>query len=858
MSWTSPLLLLALGLLPLLWWLMQLLPPAPQRIVFPALSLLPQQTQITAQNRLPWWLMALRVLLAACMILGLAGPSCRNTAVSTPALRQTIIVDTGWTAATRFAELRSLAAKAINQNSQSGSQIRLISTAASPAAQRLAASEWLSPALARQRLRTLEPMAWGGDRSAITALPALGDTTLISDGLDPASARTLIAWAKTAGRVRVMAASKQSPAQIRRVRMTTAGLQVDVAQAASAQPRSLIVTAHQRDGSRVSMATAVFAAGKTAATVLIPLAPGARVRIAQLRITGETSSGGVYLLDASKARPYVGLASREGDTPVPLRSADFYLQRALQTHADVTRGDMDALLARGINMLLLPDYLPEQPTQRARLEQWVASGGVLLLFAGPRSQSLSNPLLPVALRPTTRSISGAMRWGKPASLGPWPEASPFAGLPIPPDITISQQWLAEPGTATATQSWARLTDSTPLVSAQSRGRGMIILFHTSANAAWSTLVLSGLFEQMLVRLLPFAAAMNDAGAPEAIRYQLEEAMNGYGELHPASTSLSVTALRLQHAQKASAAMPPGLYAAAGRTAVLNTGGTIPDWISQYDGAQQVEANNTSAVLFDGRPWLLAIALLLLLLDGLITLFLKGLLRWPLVLAALLLPVTAANAAPDGAFDVQLCAVRGVADNDALAGLQNLGTALKRRTAIVPGNAALISLQQRDLGLCTMLYWPITDATPMLNAATAQRVQRYMAQGGLLLIDSGWSSQGTVTLRRVLAALPLPRLEPLSAGHVMAKSFYLLERAPGGFDFSSLWLEANTLGASGNTSDIIISQARLAAAWHSADPQTQERALRLGINAVIYALTGTYKADQVHAAGLLERMARPAK
>jgi hypothetical protein len=40
---------------------------------------------------------------------------------------------------------------------------------------------------------------------------------------------------------------------------------------------------------------------------------------------------------------------------------------------------------------------------------------------------------------------------------------------------------------------------------------------------------------------------------------------------------------------------------------------------------------------------------------------------------------------------------------------------------------------------------------------------------------------------------------------------------------------------------------------SGGDQQREMAVRFGINVVMYALTGNYKTDQVHAPALLERM-----
>ena len=48
---------------------------------------------------------------------------------------------------------------------------------------------------------------------------------------------------------------------------------------------------------------------------------------------------------------------------------------------------------------------------------------------------------------------------------------------------------------------AALTDGTPLVTRAPLGEGQVVLFHTTANAEWSNLALSGLFVEMLQRLV---------------------------------------------------------------------------------------------------------------------------------------------------------------------------------------------------------------------------------------------------------------------------------------------------------------------------------------------------------------------
>lgn len=97
-----------------------------------------------------------------------------------------------------------------------------------------------------------------------------------------------------------------------------------------------------------------------------------------------------------------------------------------------------------------------------------------------------------------------MTWGTPQKLAPFEQESPFRGLDIPADVTVSRQVLASPSADLGTHVWARLADGTPLVTHAELGKGEVILFHVSSTADWSNLPLSGLFVAMLQRLTEHA------------------------------------------------------------------------------------------------------------------------------------------------------------------------------------------------------------------------------------------------------------------------------------------------------------------------------------------------------------------
>ena len=126
------------------------------------------------------------------------------------------------------------------------------------------------------------------------------------------------------------------------------------------------------------------------------------------------------------------------------------------------------------------------------------------------------------------------------------------------------------------------------------------------------------------------------------------------------------------------------------------------------------------------------------------------------------------------------------------------------------------------------------------------------------------------MRRILSGMDVPPLEPVPEGHALTKSFYLLKDFPGRYEGGALWVETQDDPiASGfdNVSGLIIGTNDYAAAWASDEsggplyamvpgsPRQREFAFRVGINLVMYVLTGNYKTDQVHIPALLQRLGK---
>lgn len=140
-----------------------------------------------------------------------------------------------------------------------------------------------------------------------------------------------------------------------------------------------------------------------------------------------------------------------------------------------------------------------------------------------------------------------------------------------------------------------------------------MLVHTTANAEWSNLALSGLFVGMLDRMVQSArrSPAEPADPAEAAHWTAELVLDGFGRPREPEGLAPVPAP--DFAAGPGPLAPAGVYAAAERRAALNAG-TGPLVPAAWPGAT-VEAIGTAP----GTPlggWLLALAGMLLAADAL--------------------------------------------------------------------------------------------------------------------------------------------------------------------------------------------------------------------------------------------------
>lgn len=912
-AFTAPWLLLALAALPILWILLRAVPPAPIRRRFPGVALLlGLKDDDTVTDRTPWWLLLLRMLAVAAVIIGLAGPVLNprdqgDQVQSGPLL---IVLDASWASARDWPSKLALLDDMLSEAGRNARPVAILRlTEPQPVAFR-AAEDW------RSRLSGLAPQAWAPVPSMIerarAALPdGAFETRWMSDGLEHEGRASLLADLEARGAVTVY----ESPSPI--FALTPAMIEEGVVKltARRATPgaaRDVMVEAHGRDpqGSPRMLAQMPlsFEAGAMTATGDLSLPAEMRARLTRFEITSQNTAGAVTLTDDSLKRREVALiAGRENREGLELLSPLHYLEQALLPSADLLDGALLDILPANPDVIVLADVATVSQAEQDALLDWLDQGGLLLRFAGPRlaasdvSRTEESPLLPVRLRAGGRTVGGAMSWGEPKALAPFADDSPFAGLSVPGDVTVSAQVMAQPDPTLADRVIAQLTDGTPLVTRKRVGTGQVVLFHVTANAEWSSLPLSGLFVQMLERLaVSSAVTLPDMAQLQGTTWQPAQVLDGFGALQDAGTLPGIAGERLI-TDALGPDLQPGLYDGPDRRFALNVVGadtalTSVTWPARIPIEGLARAPETPL-----GGWLLALSLLLLMTDIAASLALSGRL-WParaaaLVLAALLLPAAPHGAQAQSAADKELAAASEVTlahvltgntrlDDTARAGLVGLSETLFFRTSVEPADPIGVDLEMDDLALYPLLYWPVTPDQPIPSQESYAKLNDYLRTGGMIVFDTrdanvagfGASSANGQMLQRLARPLDIPPLEPIPEDHVLTRTFYLLQDFPGRHSGRSVWVEAAPADAekvdgmpfrnlNDNVTPVVIGGNDWAAAWAMDDrgnalfpvgrgfagERQREMAYRFGVNLVMHVLTGNYKSDQVHVPALLDRL-----
>ncbi|TNF60535.1 MAG: LytTR family transcriptional regulator, partial [Rhodobacteraceae bacterium] len=343
-GFTAPWLLLGLIALPILWLILRAVPPAPIRRRFPGVALmLGLKDDESVSDRTPWWLLLLRMLAVAALILGLAGP------VLNPDERRDgdgpllILMDAGWAGASRWPDRIALVDAQLTEAGRAGRTVALVTLAQPEPPVFQAADVW------RSRLAGLSPQPWTGDEARVDALIAgLGDarfdTHWISDGLDHPGRDRLLAELQARGDVRAYQ-TDQPIFGLAPPRFEDGAIRLTALRPMAGAAREVTILAIGRDPAGtervLSSANATFDAGGLVAETALVLPAELRGRLSRFEVQGQRSAGATTLSDDSLRRREVALISaREDREGLELLSPLHYLEQALIPSAELLSGSL--------------------------------------------------------------------------------------------------------------------------------------------------------------------------------------------------------------------------------------------------------------------------------------------------------------------------------------------------------------------------------------------------------------------------------------------------------------------------------------------------------------------------------------
>lgn len=913
LNFVNPLILGALITLPLLWWLLRLTPPKAKRIVFGGAYFLAQiKSSEKTSKSIPLWLLILRMMIITLIILSFADPYFKN---SDPLIQKdnqneiAIIIDNSWASASNWNIIKNQARSLIKDASRENKKIIL-------ATPHNYTEDNLSLLLEDTALSTLEQF-----EPTLISIKQANYDTLLDDLSRLTENKALVSFYLNDG-----LSNKRENAFLETLSTNSLSLTIfdhnnvkDLAslhRASSQTSNEITLTtnsdikdftlSYMDDQQQLLYTQKIQIKGEQALNRITLDADSSLLRSTKLiSLTEQNHAGAKFWMRSNQIEKSIGLLqkkAKEKTDKLNYLNPYFYIEKALSPYHKVTKGNLGALSEKS-QILVLSDSTDINEEDLSDIYKWIENGGIFIRFADENLASgLHSDLSPVTLRITGREFDTAFSWQDPQKIKLYKENSPFAPYNIPSDILVNKQILAEPALDLNQRTLASLEDGTPIITAEQRGLGWLVLFHVDATPKWSTLPLSGHFIDQLNALTQLSLKDSNVSDTDAdnTSYRLIQKLDFNGMLRPAGDALVSITLPLKQNQITSLDEPAGLYENdQGNLFNLNFGQTasrdIRNSLNLEPSLNIREYNKTKD--FEFKYLLLLLALFLFLLDWLYILNLKGVLKMQNILPTLLLgyvfiafsPTTsfAQEITPPNTNGIYLAYVQSGDPNiDSIAenGLNNLMKETVLRTSADIKGVVGVNIERDPLYPYPFIYWPLKNsgqALFFLSQKASDKLSAYFASGGLLLIDTrdqylfssnaddlqalNYQNNASNRLQTLFNYIDVPPMEKLPKNHVLGRTFYLLSSFPGLYKNGGLWIARQNKSVNDGVTPLVIGSNDWMSAWARHDngspvleipyggERQRELSYRFGVNLILYALTGNYKEDQIHIPFILERL-----
>lgn len=553
----SPLIFAGLAALPVIWWLSRNNPPSPRIENFPSMRLLLGfQSDEVKPDTMPVWRKVLRVAAAGAIVAGLAGPLLDpdQPLPGNESESLVILVDNDWAAAENWEQRQTAINQLLDRLEREGRQVILSPTTESDDGSELELIGPIAAADAKRIFGSLQAQPWPADHEATLALLQDADIQNVSsiywfgNGIsDDGTLELSKALQKYGDVTYINSTSEYNPMLLSQPQASSQNLSIDVTRVYSSGAETVLLQAMDDSGYVLGEEEAVFNSGEIVSSAVFSLPEEIRAQVTRVSIEGQRNAGATLLLDDNWRQRPVGLAKSQAEQASALLRDTFYIEAALDDYTNLSTGNIDQILSKPLAVAFIPDDVDLTDSEIERLEDWAESGGMLVRFAGPSMAKESDSLLPVDLMYGNRTLGGTMTWGEPLTIKPFDRESPFYGIDISDDILVTRQVIARPDGQLRERTWASLSDGTPLVTAEQRGEGYVVLFHVSSNARyeWSNLPLRGTFVNMLRRLVDHSSGVT--GLNEGFEsLSAWQTLDGQGRLGiPSAAAEPITAEKME-------------------------------------------------------------------------------------------------------------------------------------------------------------------------------------------------------------------------------------------------------------------------------------------------------------------------
>jgi hypothetical protein len=627
-GFAEPWMLLGLGVLPILWWLMRTVPPKPEEVDFPAISFLKGLKDEEQQpHKMPLWHKTLRLTAASLVVFGLAQPEFNLSDPMEGEGPVMLVVDNGWASAKNWEARLEEMNQVIKDAKRSGRQIVILPTAVAEGEETLRLSGLLDSNEAMEYIKDIRPVPWPVNREA--AIDALGDYNTggdasiiwLSNGLDDGSSLQLSEALDEIGNVTVLEDEALSkPLLLLEPVSTDESLSLKVKRLSALEEAKVTLIASDENGRTLAETSASFVPGDYEVDAAFDVPRDVRNQVARVSIQGENSAGSVILIDERWKRRPVGLVNTRQSSQDLLNESS-YVEKALSPYVDLHTGSLDNLSPENLAVMVLTDNTDLSDQDKEELLSWVKDGGTLLRFAGPElAAEPDDALLPVKLREGVANKEGAK-----GRLAGFSEYSPFANIKLPENVTVEHTVKARGSVELEQRTWARLDDGTPLVTAKKEGEGWIVLVHTSADASWSNLSLSGVFVDMLRAVVAHSQGVSEENNEYSQALPPIITLDGKGQYQtPSSETRELSNMAIRE-NIVGPYNPPGFYGNESLRHAHNLASSVEDFSELAEMPETIEKGVYESAS-DGSKWagpLMTGAMSLAIIDLFLLLSLQG-------------------------------------------------------------------------------------------------------------------------------------------------------------------------------------------------------------------------------------------